>query len=52
MNAAMNTSSGSLVGQHAIVTGGARGIGAAIATALAQAGARVTIMGRDQAKLD
>ena len=41
-----------LAGQHAIVTGGARGIGAAIARALADAGARVTIMGRDQKALD
>ncbi|MGH7655282.1 MAG: SDR family NAD(P)-dependent oxidoreductase [Gemmatimonadaceae bacterium] len=50
----MNTSRGErpLNGQHAIVTGGARGIGGAISAALAQAGARVTIMGRDQAKLD
>jgi len=41
-----------LTGQHAIVTGGARGIGAAISRALADAGARVTIMGRDQKVLD
>lgn len=47
----MSAASGSLKGQHAIVTGGARGIGAAISTALAQAGARVTIMGRDKAAL-
>ena len=52
MNADINSLGSSLAGQHAIVTGGARGIGAAIATALAQAGARVTIMGRDQAKLE
>lgn len=43
---------GSLAGQHAIVTGGARGIGAAISAALARAGARVTIMGRDLALLE
>ena len=35
-----------LDGKHAIVTGGGRGIGAAIAAALQDAGARVTIMGR------
>jgi NAD(P)-dependent dehydrogenase (short-subunit alcohol dehydrogenase family) len=33
-------------GRHAVVTGGGRGIGAAIAGALADAGARLTIMGR------
>lgn len=37
--------------QHAIVTGGSRGIGAAVATRLAGAGARVTVMGRDEAAL-
>jgi NADP-dependent 3-hydroxy acid dehydrogenase YdfG len=35
-----------LSGRHALVTGGGTGIGAAIATTLAQAGARVTICGR------
>jgi NAD(P)-dependent dehydrogenase (short-subunit alcohol dehydrogenase family) len=34
-------------GVHAIVTGGARGIGAAIAEAHARAGARLTLIGRD-----
>jgi NAD(P)-dependent dehydrogenase (short-subunit alcohol dehydrogenase family) len=38
--------------QHAIVTGGGRGIGAAIASALAQQGARVTLMGRTADTLD
>lgn len=43
---------GLLAGKHTIVTGGGRGIGAAIATALAQAGAQVTLLGRDPATLD
>jgi 3-hydroxybutyrate dehydrogenase len=37
-----------LAGRHAIVTGGARGIGAAIAAALASHGANVTIMDIDR----
>lgn len=40
-----------LEGRHAIVTGGGRGIGAAIAGALAERGAAVTIMGRDLDRL-
>jgi NAD(P)-dependent dehydrogenase (short-subunit alcohol dehydrogenase family) len=40
-----------LRGKHAIVTGGNRGIGAAIAWALARAGASLTLMGRDALKL-
>jgi 3-hydroxybutyrate dehydrogenase len=43
---------GKLEERHAIVTGGARGIGAAISSSLAARGARVTILGRDQAALD
>src|SRR5690349_11727836 len=42
----------SLAGRHAIVTGGSRGIGAAIAAALAADGADVTVMGRDAATLE
>ncbi|QNB13131.1 SDR family oxidoreductase [Paraburkholderia tropica] len=37
--------------RHAVVTGGGSGIGAATATALLKAGARVTLMGREMAKL-
>lgn len=40
-----------LDGRHAIVTGGGRGIGAAVAAALAQRGANVTVMGRTTATL-
>jgi len=40
-----------LTGRHAIVTGGGRGIGAAIAAALVRAGATVTLLGRDAARL-
>jgi NAD(P)-dependent dehydrogenase (short-subunit alcohol dehydrogenase family) len=37
---------------HALVTGGGRGIGRAIASALVQAGATVTVLGRNRAGLD
>jgi 3-hydroxybutyrate dehydrogenase len=37
---------------HALVTGGGRGIGREIASVLAQAGAAVTVLGRDRATLD
>jgi NAD(P)-dependent dehydrogenase (short-subunit alcohol dehydrogenase family) len=40
-----------LAGQHALVTGGARGIGLAIAHSLMAEGARLTIVGRDEARL-
>jgi NAD(P)-dependent dehydrogenase (short-subunit alcohol dehydrogenase family) len=38
--------------QHALVTGGGRGIGRAIASVLVQAGATVTVLGRNRAALD
>ncbi len=41
-----------LSGCHALVTGGGRGIGRAIAAALTAVGADVTILGRDRATLD
>lgn len=40
-----------LTARHALVTGASRGIGAAIAQALAQAGMHVTLLGRDQTAL-
>jgi NAD(P)-dependent dehydrogenase (short-subunit alcohol dehydrogenase family) len=47
----MNASQQVLAGRHAIVTGASRGIGAAIAATLAAEGARVSLLGRDVAKL-
>ena len=41
-----------LAGRHALVTGGGRGIGAAIARALTAAGAAVTVLGRDVGALE
>jgi NAD(P)-dependent dehydrogenase (short-subunit alcohol dehydrogenase family) len=40
-----------LAGQHAVVTGGARGIGFAIARRLASLGASLTLLGRDSSRL-
>src|ERR1041384_1210851 len=37
---------------HAVVTGGGRGIGLAVSAALSQAGATVTVLGRNRATLD
>ena len=42
----------SLEGRRALVTGSTRGIGAALARGLAEAGARVILNGRDPAKLE
>lgn len=41
-----------LLGRHAVVTGGSRGIGLAIASALVDAGANVTLMARDGLRLE
>lgn len=41
--------SSALAGRHAVVTGGAKGIGAAVTRILAAYGARVTILGRSEA---
>jgi NAD(P)-dependent dehydrogenase (short-subunit alcohol dehydrogenase family) len=42
----------SLRGEHAVVTGAGRGIGAAIARALASQGAQVSLLGRNRESLD
>jgi len=41
-----------MAGRHAVVTGGGRGIGAAIADELARVGAALTLLGRDRERLD
>ncbi|WGS52122.1 SDR family oxidoreductase [Paraburkholderia sp. D15] len=46
------TTSNTLAGQHAVVTGGGSGIGAAVAMTLLRAGARVTLMGRNADRLE
>lgn len=48
----MNQGKVTLQGQVAIVTGGGRGIGSAIATRLAQSGAQVVVCGRSMAMLE
>jgi len=51
-NSAATTHSTALSGKVALVTGGSRGIGLAIGHAIASAGGRVVIAGRDEAQLD
>jgi len=46
MPAAASSTLALLSGKHAVVTGGARGIGAAVTRALLDRGARVTVLGR------
>jgi NAD(P)-dependent dehydrogenase (short-subunit alcohol dehydrogenase family) len=48
----MESSQAKLLGRHAVVTGGGRGIGAEIARALVEQGAAVTLMGRNAATLE
>ena len=48
----MGVATNGLQGRHAVITGGGRGIGAAIAHALAEQGARITLMGRTRATLE
>jgi NAD(P)-dependent dehydrogenase (short-subunit alcohol dehydrogenase family) len=51
MNAKGIADDSPLAGQHALVTGGNRGIGAAIVLQLLRLGADITISGRDRARL-
>lgn len=48
----MSVSPDPLTGHHAVITGGGRGIGAAIAVELARLGANLTLMGRTEATLN
>jgi NAD(P)-dependent dehydrogenase (short-subunit alcohol dehydrogenase family) len=48
----MNMTTASLADKHAVITGGATGIGAAIAQALDRAGARITLVGRTPGPLE
>jgi len=48
----MRSNAGILQGRHTVVTGGGRGIGAAIASALAAEGANLTLMGRTATTLE
>lgn len=41
-----------LTGRTAVITGGSRGLGEAMAKALAEAGARIALVARDRARLD
>jgi len=41
-----------LSGRHGVVTGGGKGIGAAVAETLAGLGARVSVIGRERARID
>lgn len=51
-NGATAASARPLAGHHAVVTGGGRGIGAAISAHLAERGAAITLMGRTVATLE